>query len=263
MLDLRLSIPSFPMGAPCWVDLLATDVKASERFYSDLFGWRWRQGDDETAGYTLALLDGYPVAGISRRPFGASVSSMWTTYLRAENLDTTCRSIKRNGGRPLGRATELRSLARSCIAIDPGGSYFGVWEPGLLPGCGLLDRPATLTWNELTTRSYDRVQEFHSKVFEVGFIDETEDDGPRWATSYTHDGNPAYGVAEIGPEWPADLPPHWVASFATDNIVASVARALALGATLLQGPFDGPYGVGAVLRGPEGEVFSILVPHLE
>ena len=40
-------------------------------------------------------------------------------------------------------------------------------------------------------------------------------------------------------------------------------RAIDLGATLIQGPFDGPYGVGAVLSGPEGEVFSVLVPHLD
>ncbi len=54
-----------------------------------------------------------------------------------------------------------------------------------------------------------------------------------------------------------------MASFAADNVVPSLARALELGATLIQGPFDGPYGVGAVLSGPEGEVFSILVPDLD
>ena len=42
-----------------------------------------------------------------------------------------------------------------------------------------------------------------------------------------------------------------------------MARALTLGATLLQGPFDGPYGLGAVLQGPEGEVFSLLLAELD
>ena len=54
-----------------------------------------------------------------------------------------------------------------------------------------------------------------------------------------------------------------LASFATLNVVPALARALDLGAKLLQGPFDGPYGVGAVLCGLEGEVFSILVPDLD
>ena len=35
------------------------------------------------------------------------------------------------------------------------------------------------------------------------------------------------------------------------------------GGQLLQGPFDGPYGLGAVLSGVEGEVFSVLVPELD
>jgi predicted enzyme related to lactoylglutathione lyase len=263
MPDLRLSIPAYPLGAPCWVDLLVTDVAAAQHFYTELFGWDWRAGDSQSAGYTLALLDGYPMAGISRRPAKAPVDSMWTTYLRAEDLEATGRAILAHGGRPIGRPIELRSLARSFIAVDPDGTYFGVWEPGLLPGCGVLDQPSTLTWNELTTRQYDRVQQFLSDVFEVDFVDETEEGGPRWSTARTNDGNPAYGLAEISPEWPADIPSHWVASFATHNIIESVARALTLGATLLQGPFDGPYGLGAVLRGPQGEVFSLLVPELE
>jgi hypothetical protein len=54
-----------------------------------------------------------------------------------------------------------------------------------------------------------------------------------------------------------------VASFTSEAIVDTVATALGLGATLLNGPFEGPYGLGAVLRGPEGEVFSVLVPHSE
>jgi predicted enzyme related to lactoylglutathione lyase len=54
-----------------------------------------------------------------------------------------------------------------------------------------------------------------------------------------------------------------VSHFATDNVVTSVAHALDLGGQLLQGPFDGPYGLGAVLSGVEGEVFSVLVPELD
>jgi uncharacterized protein len=70
-------------------------------------------------------------------------------------------------------------------------------------------------------------------------------------------------LAEIDEQWPEDIPPHWVASFATHHVVPALARALEHGATLLQGPFDGPYGVGAALSGPEGEVFSLLVPDLD
>ena len=114
----------------------------------------------------------------------------------------------------------------------------------------------------MLTRDFDRVQDFQLAVFGHEFTDETEPGGPRWATAHTGDGNPALGLAEIDDEWPREIPPHWVASFATQDVVPGLDRALELGATLLQGPLEGPYGVGAVLSGPEGEVFSLLVPDL-
>ena len=263
MPDLNLTVPDYPYGSPCWVDLLVSDIERAQSFYSDLFGWRWLAGDAATGGYTMALLDGHPVAGISRKPAGAPVASQWTTYLRVGQIEVAAAAIEAHGGRTLGRPVAIGALARTLIALDPGGAYFGVWEPGDLPGSGVLDAPGSVTWNELLTRDYDRVQDFQLGVFGHEFTDETEPGGPRWATAHTGDGNPAYGLAEIGDEWPREIPPHWVASFATGNVVPSLARALELGATLIQGPFDGPYGVGAVLSGPEGEVFSILVPHLD
>ena len=45
MPDLNLTVPDYPYGAPCWVDLLVGDVERAQSFYSDLFGWRWLAGD--------------------------------------------------------------------------------------------------------------------------------------------------------------------------------------------------------------------------
>jgi predicted enzyme related to lactoylglutathione lyase len=263
MRDVALTVPDYPYGAPCWVDLLVSDVSRAKAFYRDLFGWQWISGDPATGGYTMALLRGHPVAGISLKPASASVASQWTTYLRVGDIGVAQAAISKHGGRTLGRPVPLGALARTLIAVDPGGAYFGVWEPGDLAGSGILDEPGSLTWNELLTRDYDRVQGFAVGVFGHVFTDETEPDGPRWATARTGDGNPAYGLAEIEAAWPPEIPAHWVASFATHDVAASVATALDLGATLLQPPFDGPYGLGAVLRGPEGEVFSVLVPDLD
>jgi len=261
MRDLFLTVPDYPYGSPCWVDLLVSDVPRAKAFYTDLFGWEWLSGDPATGGYTMALLDGHPVAGISRRPDAAPVPSQWTTYLRVGDIAVAARAINAYGGRTLGRPVSLGALSRTLIAVDPGGCYFGVWEPGDLPGSGVLDEPGSLTWNELLTRDYDRVQGFNA-VFGHEFTDETEPGGPRWATAHTGDGNPAYGLAEIDDAWPRQIPAHWVASFAAHDVAPGISRAVDLGATVLKGPSDGPFGVGAVLSGLEGEVFSLLVPDL-
>lgn len=260
MSAIDLSSPDYPVGAPCWVDLLVGDVPRAQEFYSAMFGWEWRAGDVRSGGYPLALHEGHPVAGISRRPDSATVPSQWTTYLRVDEIEAVAGALGAAGGQPLGRPVVLGSLARTLLARDPGGTIFGLWQPGSLGGSGLLDSPGTLTWNELLTRSYDDVQRFQAEVFNHAFEDQSDDAGPRWSVASTSDGNPAYGLAEIGREWPREIGSHWVVSFATQNVVPSVATALDHGATLLQGPFDGPFGLGAVLSGPEGEVFSVLVP---
>jgi uncharacterized protein len=256
-------VPDYPYGSPCWVDLLVSDVPSAREFYGKLFGWHWLAGDPATGGYTMALLDGQPVAGLSRRPATAPVASQWTTYLRVGDMQVAAGAINAYGGRTLGRPVTLGALSRTLIALDPGGSYFGVWEPGDLPGSGVLDERGSLTWNELLTRDYDAVQAFHLRVFGHAFTEETEPGGPRWATARTEDGNPAYGLAEIDDGWSRQIPAHWVASFATHDLALDVARAVDLGATVLQAPSDGPYGLGAVLAGPEGEVFALLVPGLD
>ena len=263
MLDLRLNIPWYPAGAPCWVDLLVSDVPRAQQFYSELFGWQWRPGDADTGGYTLALLDGHPVAGVSRRPPTARVASQWTTYLRVVDLPTAGWKIEEQGGRLLGRPAQLGRLASTQIVQGRGGTLFGLWEPLELPGCGLLDVDGALTWNELMAHDFDGTLRFHATVFGQAFTEHSDPESSRWATAHTGDGNPSFGVSQIGWEWPVDIPPHWVASFATSHAVPTIAKALDLGATLVQGPFDGPYGMGALLRGLEDELIGILVPDLE
>jgi uncharacterized protein len=50
-------------GAPCWVGLMARDLRAAERFYGAVFGWEFRPtrlGEE----FSVAFLEGAPVAGI-------------------------------------------------------------------------------------------------------------------------------------------------------------------------------------------------------
>ncbi|MEO7130637.1 MAG: VOC family protein [Dermatophilaceae bacterium] len=260
MIDLRLTVPDYPLGAPCWLDVLVVDVPRAQAFYAELFGWQWRPGDDFTGGYSLALQDGHPVAGISRKPPRTPVPSQWTTYLRTNDASAAESVIEASGGHVMGSVAQLGGLGRSLIATDPGGAFMGLWEPGDLPGSGLLDAPGTLAWNELLTRDYAAVQHFHEALSGHRFEEHAEEGEPPWSVATTSDGSPAFGLSEIGPDFPDSIRSHWVVSFAAPDLVSTISRALTLGATLVMGPYDGPFGVGAVLTGPEGELFAVLNP---
>lgn len=260
-LGLSLTIADFPSGAPCWSDLLVTDTEMAKAFYSAVLGWVWRPGDAETGGYEVATVDGHPVAGISHRPEDAPIASQWTTYLRTFGAQSAGEAALRHGGRPMTAPVRLGRLGRTLIARDPSGALFGLWEPGALPGYGAIGPAGTPVWNELLTKHYDQVQTFYSALFRHTYTEEAEPGQARWSTARTRDGNPAYGLSEIGADFGDLVKPHWIVAFRPDDLVHDVSVALDFGATLLHGPYEGPYGVGAVLRGLEGEVFSLLVPH--
>ena len=156
MPSIDLSGPDYPVGAPCWADLLVGDLARAQAFYSAVFGWEWRAGDVMSGGYALALQNGHPVAGISRRPDDAPVPSQWTTYLRVAQIESVLPTLSAAGGHALGRPVSLGTLARTLVVRDPGGTFFGLWQPGSLGGSGLLDSPGSLAWNELLTRSLRR-----------------------------------------------------------------------------------------------------------
>ncbi|MFG2895206.1 hypothetical protein ACGFZW_37715, partial [Streptomyces sp. NPDC048248] len=50
-------------GAPCWVNLLARDLRATQDFYAAVLGWSFRPGS-LGEDFAVALLDGEPVAGV-------------------------------------------------------------------------------------------------------------------------------------------------------------------------------------------------------
>ena len=53
-----------------------------------------------------------------------------------------------------------------------------------------------------------------------------------------------------------DEPPHWGVTFAVDDADAIAARASELGGEVLVPPFDAPWVRMAIIRDPQGAVFT-------
>ena len=70
-----------PIGAPCWVDLMTSDVDGARAFYTRVFGWTAEDPNPEFGGYFSFLKDGVPVAGGMTNMAGEGVPDMWQVYL--------------------------------------------------------------------------------------------------------------------------------------------------------------------------------------
>ncbi len=68
-------------------------------------------------------------------------------------------------------------------------------------------------------------------------------DTPEFRYATSGEGETAQaGIMDASAYLPADVPPHWQVYFAVEDADASVAPALTLGATLLEGPQDSGFG---------------------
>ena len=115
-------------------------------------------------------------------------------------------------------------------------------------------------WHELMSLDPEKAREFYQEI--VGLKASPLNGGSFPYTVWLQDGEPVGGL--VPPQgdqkgWPSGSTPHWVSSFATDEVDQAVKKAQKLGGQVLVPPTDIPqFGRAAVLKDPEGAVFGIF-----
>ena len=122
---------SWPTGTPCWVDLAVPDVPAATEFYAAVLGWTFADAGEEYGDYQVCRRDGRASAGIGPLQ-NEGQPTVWTTYLGSDAVDTTAKMITENEGTLLAGPFDVPGSGRLCIALDPQGASFGVWQACLL-----------------------------------------------------------------------------------------------------------------------------------
>ena len=75
-------------GKIVWRDLLTDDLPGVKKFYGDLFNWTFEGDSSATTPFTLARLNGIPVAGIFYSDLKESKvdNSQWLTFISTEEI---------------------------------------------------------------------------------------------------------------------------------------------------------------------------------
>ena len=147
----------WPAGVPCWADLTVPDVPAAQAFYGAVLGWSFTDTADEYGGYVIGQINGAAAAGIGPTP-QQGVPSAWTLYLASDDVDGTAKQITDAGGTMLLPPGDVGPLGRLCVAADPTGAVFGVWQAGGHLGAELHSEPGGITWEDLRTPDPDTVK---------------------------------------------------------------------------------------------------------
>jgi predicted enzyme related to lactoylglutathione lyase len=245
-------------GTPCWVDLMAKDQQAALDFYKDVFGWAGEPGPAEFGGYAVMELGGRAVCGIgpAMAPEGQpEPPHVWTTYLASDDADATARKVKDAHGTVLFEPMDVGNLGRMFVAADPTGAVFGVWGHKEFFGAVAVNEPGSMTWNECNTRDVPAAAAFYDAALGIKAV--AMDEMPGYFGLEVA-GRTVGGLQDMGDNFPAQVPPHWMAWFAVDDTDSTVDAAVKRGATVVVPPMDIPPGRMAGIQDPWGAVFCVL-----
>lgn len=245
----------FPTGAPIWVDLNSHDPDASKAFYETLFGWTSTTSGPEFGNYVTFSLDGKVVGGMVGNAHAETVPDFWTVYLESDDAETTAEAITSGGGQVIAGPDQVGPLGSMVIASDPGRAVVGAWQRGVnrgFEGAGEVNGPA---WFELHTAEYYDSVEFYQQAF--GWQTATMGDSDEFRYTQLMVGETPYaGIYDATVDL-AGSPAFWLVYFRVADADVALAKAVELGATVLEELVDTPFGRMAKLADPTGAVFRL------
>ncbi|MGP4011630.1 VOC family protein [Streptomyces sp. 4N124] len=246
-----------PEGTPCWADAMFSDVEGAKSFYGDVLGWTFGEEATEFGNYTQAYVDGKAVAAVVPPMPGQEDQSQWCLYFASPDVAATAAKIRDNGGQVVMEPMAVGDFGSMCLASDPGGVVFGVWQAGTHEGFEApMDQPGAFCWAEIFTREPEKSDTFFPAVFP--YTSQQMDDDAMDFRVYNVGGNPALGRMKMTEDFPPEVPPYINVYFGVADCDDAVAKATKLGAILRFGPMDSPFGRFAALTDPQGANFSVI-----
>ena len=115
-------------GAPCWNELMTTNVKAARTFYTGLFGWGTEDMDmGQGEPYTLFKVGAENRGGSMQMPAEwKGVPSHWLVYFAVADCDATCEKARGLRAEVLVPPTDIPDVGRFAILQDPQRAVFAV-----------------------------------------------------------------------------------------------------------------------------------------
>ena len=114
------------MGRICYLEIPATDIEISARFYERVFGWKTRvRGDGHRAfDDATGAVSGSWVAGRKPAPEAGLL-----TYIMVDDIDATAEALLAAGGKIVTSRTSLGETGEAFATFhDPAGNVLGLYQ---------------------------------------------------------------------------------------------------------------------------------------
>jgi predicted enzyme related to lactoylglutathione lyase len=247
-----------------WYDVMTTDTKAGQKFYCDVVGWTAEDTGPKGNGYILFNAQGQGVAGLMTIPEEAAKHGArpgWMGYIAVDDVDEAANRLQQEGGKVVRGPIDVPGIIRFAVVADPQGAAFMIAKatpPQNAPSPLPIGTQGTIGWRELYANDWKTVFPFYEKMFGWTKADAI-DMGPMGTYQlFAAGGPPIGGMMTKPPQVPV---PHWGFYINVPEIDAGVARIMAGGGKILNGPVEVPGGQWVVnAMDPQGAAFSLVAP---
>jgi predicted enzyme related to lactoylglutathione lyase len=233
-----------------------SDVEGAKSFYGDVLGWSFGESSSEYGNYTQAYAAGKAVAAVVPPMPGQEGQSQWCLYFASPDAVATAAKIRDKGGEVLMEPMQVGDFGTMCLAREPSGAVFGVWQAGAHEGFEVTGVPGAYCWAEVFTREPEKTDTFLPAVFPYT-ARQMEDDSVDFRMFNLGD-ETVLGRMRMTDDFPPEVPSYINVYFTVDNCDDAVAKATKLGAILRFGPMSSPFGRFAALTDPQGANFSVI-----
>jgi predicted enzyme related to lactoylglutathione lyase len=248
-------------GRFAWYELMTTDTRSAESFYTKVVGWTTQPFPGLETPYTTWMAGEQPVGGLMELPAEAKAGGAppnWMMYVAAPDAEATAARAHSLGGKVELAPRDIPHVGRFAILSDPQGAHFAILQPSDPGQYGPETVPAVLeiSWRELATTDPSAATSFYTTLF--GWEKQNANDmGPMGVyQEFGRAGLPLGGIHRTPPDVKA--PPHWLLYAKVADIHAAAATAKKLGGTVLNGPMEIPGGdLICQLLDPQGAAFAL------
>ncbi len=244
----------WPSGTPCWADLSVPDVPTAVEFYSEVLGWSLVDSGEEMGHYHIAQVRGHAAAGLGP-VMAEGQPSFWTIYIASDDVDATAKLVEEHGGSIVVPAMDIPGNGRMCIATDPTGGTFGVWQAQGMNGAGIVNEPGGIAWEDARLTDVEAGRRFYTEVFGWSY-----DEIPGLELSvygtFGKGGPPLGGLGGLFGD-PEGTPSYWLVYFGVADADTAIASLERLGGQVLRPAEDTPFGRMAVVADPFGAPFAL------
>jgi len=249
-------------GKVIWADLVTPDAERAKKFYGALFGWSFRDvpGDPN---YTLALVDGEPVAGLFHKSFtpGQKEQPAWLTFLAVRDVNAAQRATVRNGGKVLSQPRTFAHRGRQAVLADPEGAVFAIMAAQGGDPPDYLAPPGQWIWSSVLVTDTKRESAFYRMLFGYQVYDlenEGPDEGHGEHLVLARDDYARAGL-NVLPTDAVRRHPHWMNFVRVTDATSAAQKAVALGGRVLLEPRPDRHGGQlAILADPTGAPFGVM-----